>query len=136
MTRMCCRAPRSARPRSPGRQLRRGRAPEHQHWRNAEQSPNEPRHLERWPRLLSLGGILRGFETRPWHRRCHLTAQRPMLSRVRTRISPAACVVILLITAVGGLLYVKWLPYAHRAATAYTTHSIGHSILTAGAAQA
>jgi uncharacterized membrane protein YraQ (UPF0718 family) len=59
-----------------------------------------------------------------------------MLSRVRTRISPAACVTILLITAVGGLLYVKWLPYAHRAATAYTTHSIGHSILTAGAAQA
>jgi uncharacterized membrane protein YraQ (UPF0718 family) len=59
-----------------------------------------------------------------------------MLSRVRTRISPAACVTILLITAVSGLLYVKWLPYAHRAATAYTTHSIGHSILTAGAAQA
>jgi uncharacterized protein len=59
-----------------------------------------------------------------------------MLSGVRTRISPAACVMILLITAIGGLLYVKWLPYAHRAATAYTTHSIGHSILTAGAAQA
>src|ERR1700722_4914646 len=59
-----------------------------------------------------------------------------MLSRVRTRISPAACVTILLITAVSGLLYVKWLPYAHRAATAYTTHSIGHSILTAGGAQA
>jgi uncharacterized protein len=42
---------------------------------------------------------------------------------------------IILITAVGGLLYVKWLPYAHRAVTAYTTHSIGHSILTGGAPQ-
>jgi uncharacterized membrane protein YraQ (UPF0718 family) len=32
-------------------------------------------------------------------------------------------------------MYVKWLPYYHRAIVASSTHSVGHSILTGGAAQ-
>jgi uncharacterized membrane protein YraQ (UPF0718 family) len=58
-----------------------------------------------------------------------------MSSRVRSHISPTTGLIIILITAVGGLLYVKWLPYYHRAVVAYTHHSIGRSILTGGAAQ-
>jgi uncharacterized membrane protein YraQ (UPF0718 family) len=57
-------------------------------------------------------------------------------SRIRRSISPITGLIIILMTAACGLLYVKWLPYAHRAASAYTTHSIGRSILTGGAAQA
>ena len=43
---------------------------------------------------------------------------------------------IFILLAVAGLFYVKWFPYYHRAFTAEATHSIGHSILTGGSAQA
>jgi uncharacterized membrane protein YraQ (UPF0718 family) len=36
---------------------------------------------------------------------------------------------LLLILAIGGLFYVKWLPYGHKAQLAAATHSIGASIL-------
>ena len=58
-----------------------------------------------------------------------------MTVNVRRQISPTTGLFIILITAVAGLLYVKWLPYYHRAVLAYTHHSIGRSILTGGAAQ-
>jgi len=50
------------------------------------------------------------------------------------RLSPAAGMAILLIIAIGGLWYVKWLPYYHKALVASASHSIGRSILT-GTAQ-
>src|SRR5690348_7048070 len=43
----------------------------------------------------------------------------------RNLIGPA----LLLAIAVCGLLYVKWLPYYHRAFVAASQHAIGHSIL-------
>ncbi|QGZ61636.1 permease [Paraburkholderia acidisoli] len=43
---------------------------------------------------------------------------------------------IFILLAVAGLFYVKWFPYYHRAFTAESTHSIGKSILTGGAAAA
>jgi uncharacterized protein len=58
-----------------------------------------------------------------------------MSSPTQRPISPTAGLLIILITAVGGLLYVKWIPYYHRAFVAYTSHSIGHSILTGAAPQ-
>jgi uncharacterized membrane protein YraQ (UPF0718 family) len=54
----------------------------------------------------------------------------------RRSISPAIGLAIILLTAVGGLLYVKWLPYYHRAFVASATHSIGRSILMGDAGQA
>jgi uncharacterized membrane protein YraQ (UPF0718 family) len=51
-------------------------------------------------------------------------------------MSPTVGLAIILVTAVCGLLYVKWLPYYHRAFTASATHSIGRSILMGDAAQA
>jgi len=54
----------------------------------------------------------------------------------RQPISPAIGLAIILLTAVGGLLYVKWLPYYHRAFIAAANHSIGRSILMGDAAQA
>lgn len=59
-----------------------------------------------------------------------------MSSIVRKQISPTTGLIIILVIAVGGLLYVKWLPYYSRAISASTSHSIGRSILTGGAAQA
>lgn len=41
---------------------------------------------------------------------------------------------IFLLTAVGGLFYVKWLPYYHRAFVAAANHSIGQSIVMGTAA--
>ncbi|TAM45622.1 MAG: permease [Burkholderiaceae bacterium] len=41
-------------------------------------------------------------------------------------------ITLFLLLAVIGLFYVKWSPYYSRAFTAAETHSIGHSILTAG----
>jgi len=58
-----------------------------------------------------------------------------MSSDVRKQISPVSGLIIIIVTAVAGLMYVKWLPYYHRAVTASTSHSIGRSILTGGAAQ-
>ena len=55
-----------------------------------------------------------------------MTATLPLYER---RLSPAAGVAIIAIVATLGLLYVKWLPYYHRAFVAAATHSIGHSIL-------
>jgi uncharacterized membrane protein YraQ (UPF0718 family) len=51
-------------------------------------------------------------------------------------LSPATGVVLLLVLAIGGLFYVKWLPYYHKAIVASASHSIGRSILTGAAAQA
>jgi len=44
-------------------------------------------------------------------------------------------VALLLLLAIGGLFYVKWLPYCRKAIVASTSHSIGRSILTGSAAQ-
>jgi uncharacterized protein len=52
------------------------------------------------------------------------------------RLSSAAGIAILLVFAIGGLFYVKWLPYYHRAFVASASHSIGRSILMGSAAQA
>ncbi len=52
------------------------------------------------------------------------------------RLSPGAGIVILLIVAIAGLFYVKWLPYYHKALLASASHSIGRSILTGMSAQA
>src|SRR5208282_608678 len=52
------------------------------------------------------------------------------------RLSPTVGVAILLIVAIGGLFYVKWLPYYHKAFVASTSHSIGRSILMGNATQA
>jgi len=48
-------------------------------------------------------------------------------------VSPLMGIVIICSLALLGLLWVKWLPYYHRALTAFANHSIGHSILTGGA---
>jgi uncharacterized protein len=52
------------------------------------------------------------------------------------RLSPTAGVALLLVIAIGGLFYVKWLPYYQKAFVASTSHSIGQSILMGAAAQA
>jgi hypothetical protein len=41
------------------------------------------------------------------------------------RLTPAARVTIILIVAVAGLFYVKWLPYYNKAFLASANHSIG-----------
>ena len=62
-----------------------------------------------------------------------MTATLPSYER---RLSPATGVAIIAVVAVLGLLYVKWLPYYHRAFVAAATHSIGHSILMGSDAHA
>jgi uncharacterized protein len=52
------------------------------------------------------------------------------------RLSPGAGLTILAVIAIGGLFYVKWLPYYHKALVASASHSIGRSILMGTAAQA
>jgi uncharacterized protein len=52
------------------------------------------------------------------------------------RISPAAGMAIIIALAIGGLLYVKWLPYYQKALAASVSHSIGKSILAGDAVQA
>jgi uncharacterized membrane protein YraQ (UPF0718 family) len=52
------------------------------------------------------------------------------------RLSPAAGIAILAVIALGGLFYVEWLPYYHKALVASASHSIGRSILMGTAAQA
>jgi uncharacterized protein len=52
------------------------------------------------------------------------------------RLSPTMGIAILVVLAVGGLFYVKWLPYFHKALLASTSHSIGRSILMGTAAEA
>ena len=51
------------------------------------------------------------------------------------RLSPATGIAILAVVAVGGLFYVKWLPYYHKAIAASAIHSLGRSILMGSAAQ-
>ena len=51
-------------------------------------------------------------------------------------MSPAAGIALVIALAVGGLLYVKWMPYYHKAFAAAANHSIGKSIITGAAAQA
>jgi uncharacterized membrane protein YraQ (UPF0718 family) len=50
-------------------------------------------------------------------------------------LTPATLVTIVLFLAVAGLLYVKWMPYYHKAFLASANHSIGKSILMGTAAQ-
>lgn len=52
------------------------------------------------------------------------------------RINPALLAATFGLVAVAGLLYVKWLPYYHRAFVAAASHAIGPSILTGEAPQA
>jgi uncharacterized membrane protein YraQ (UPF0718 family) len=52
------------------------------------------------------------------------------------QISPAAGIALIIVLAIGGLMYVKWLPYYHKAFLASANHSIGKSIITGAAAQA
>jgi uncharacterized membrane protein YraQ (UPF0718 family) len=52
------------------------------------------------------------------------------------RRNPALPLAVFALLAVGGLLYVKWLPYYDRAFLAAGTHSIGKSILMGGQAHA
>jgi hypothetical protein len=52
------------------------------------------------------------------------------------RLPPTAGLAILLTIAIGGLFYVKWLPYYHKALLASASHSIGRSILMGTADQA
>jgi hypothetical protein len=50
-------------------------------------------------------------------------------------LSPITGIAILAAIAIGGLFYVKWLPYYHKALLVSASHSIGRSILTGAAAQ-
>ncbi|MDB6082942.1 MAG: permease [Gammaproteobacteria bacterium] len=52
------------------------------------------------------------------------------------RLMPATRVTIILVIAVAGLFYVKWMPYYNKAFLASADHSIGKSILMGTAAQA
>jgi uncharacterized membrane protein YraQ (UPF0718 family) len=52
------------------------------------------------------------------------------------QLAPATRATILLIVAIAGVLYVKWMPYYHKAFLALANHSIGKSILMGSAAQA
>jgi uncharacterized protein len=52
------------------------------------------------------------------------------------RLAPATRITIILLIAVAGLFYVKWMPYYDKAFLASANHSIGKSILMGSAAQA
>ena len=52
------------------------------------------------------------------------------------RLIPATRITILLIVAIVGLFYVKWMPYYHKAFLASANHSIGKSMLMGTSAQA
>ena len=54
---------------------------------------------------------------------------------LRRPLAPALGVTVILAIAIGGLFYVKWLPYFHKSMLAFSNHSIGHSILMGDAAQ-
>ncbi len=64
--------------------------------------------------------------------------QKPLalLAHTRRPLSPTIGMAIILAVTIGGLLYVKWLPYYHRAFVAFANHSIGRSILMGDAAHA
>ena len=52
------------------------------------------------------------------------------------RLTPATRIAILLMVAIVGLFYVKWMPYYHKAFLASANHSIGKSMLMGTTAQA
>lgn len=52
------------------------------------------------------------------------------------RLTPATGITILLLVAIVGLFYVKWMPYYHKAFLASANHSIGNSMLMGSAARA
>src|SRR4029077_8689588 len=52
------------------------------------------------------------------------------------RLTPPPRVTIILLIAVAGLFYVKWMPYYNKAFLAATNHAIGKSILMGSAAEA
>src|SRR5271167_29951 len=54
---------------------------------------------------------------------------------LRQPLTPALGVSVIFAIAIGGLFYVKWLPYFHKSMLAFSNHSIGHSILMGDAAQ-
>jgi len=56
-------------------------------------------------------------------------------SLARRPLSNALGVTLVFALAIGGLFYVKWLPYFHKAVLASANHSIGHSILMGDASQ-
>jgi uncharacterized membrane protein YraQ (UPF0718 family) len=58
------------------------------------------------------------------------------LPAANRQVSPAAGIALIIALAVGGLLYVKWMPYYHKAFVAAANHSIGKSIISGAAAQA
>ena len=70
------------------------------------------------------------LDLQPLGDRCMTTAR---LSR--KPLSNAVGVTLIIAVAIGGLFYVKWLPYFHKAILASTSHSIGHSILMGDAAE-
>jgi uncharacterized protein len=51
-------------------------------------------------------------------------------------LTPGARIALLMLIAIAGLFYVKWMPYYHKAFLAADNHSIGTSLLTGAAAQA
>jgi uncharacterized membrane protein YraQ (UPF0718 family) len=51
-------------------------------------------------------------------------------------LTPGARITLLMLIAVAGLFYVKWMPYYHKAFLAASNHSIGKSILMGAAAHA
>ena len=51
-------------------------------------------------------------------------------------LTPAVRITLLMLIAIAGLFYVKWMPYYHKAFLAADNHSIGKSILMGAAAQA
>jgi uncharacterized membrane protein YraQ (UPF0718 family) len=51
-------------------------------------------------------------------------------------LTPAGRITLLLVIAIAGLFYVKWMPYYNKAFLAAGTHSIGKSILMGSAARA
>jgi uncharacterized membrane protein YraQ (UPF0718 family) len=60
----------------------------------------------------------------------------PVMRLYDKPLMPATRIMIILIIAVAGLFYVKWMPYYNKAFLAFANHSIGKSILTGTPAQA
>jgi uncharacterized membrane protein YraQ (UPF0718 family) len=59
-----------------------------------------------------------------------------VMSLYDKRLAPSTRVMIIMVVAVAGLFYVKWMPYYNKAFLAANNHSIGKSILMGTAAQA
>jgi hypothetical protein len=73
-------------------------------------------------------GQVRGFT---WNKRRMSTA------RIYDRpLAPGSRIAVILVIAIAGLFYVKWMPYYNKAFLAANTRSIGKSILMGTATQA